>query len=184
VSKHHLPARWRRLATSCANTLMTRAPERTHTATETPHTHTARLCSTNKKNKTKGNRARNAQTRSTTECVCISQAPLRGAHCAGSPVREVREKARERRLYRLHTLRIVVAMTNAAKFSQWIPRHGEACSEFPDFSIKCPQTWRKLAARRRRAHPEADTVIAVHSYLLWDTGYSFATHGATSGGRR
>lgn len=65
----------------------------------------------------------------------------------------------------LHTLRIVVAMTNAAKFSQWIPQHGEQSWEFRDFSFKCPQTY----IRSLHAAGEHTTQNLTFSTLLFQS---------------
>lgn len=131
MSKHHLPGHWRRLTTSCANALMTRAPTGTPPPTQPACDHAARPCL---------NLCGWVQVKSRTQCTDRA----RGASVAeprAAPTVDLQCKRCKRGYRRLpHTLRIAVAMTNAAKFSQWIPQHGEASWEFGDFGFKYPHT--------------------------------------------
>lgn len=126
MSKHHLPGHWRRLATSCANTLMTRAPTGTPPPTQL---HVTMPVDCVKPLRVGAIEITHAVYRHTAQSASVAKpctAPTVDLQCK-------RCKRDYRRL--LHTLRIVVAMTNAAKFSQWIPHHGEASREFRDFSF-------------------------------------------------
>lgn len=100
--------------------------------------------------------------KSRTQCTDTQHSASVTKPCA-APTVDLRCK-RCKRGYRrlLHTLRIVGAMTNAAKFSQWIPRRGEASGEFRDFSFKSPQTCVRPPHARREHTPDLTFSTTLH----------------------